>query len=350
VESAYEIKGAKTPLISKRLRSYFKTEIDLVNFAKLNNNEFFFKKRKEIKMKKLLLVLAVVAMASFLLVGCLPGMTPDPVFIAVEDEYPDALTGKIYIRCDELDITVTFAEAIAEDQDVWVRYASGSDYCDWYQAVGTGTVFVAEDVMVACKDCPECGPVCIEVMVGDVCCAEVIYHEVRMIDDEAPLLALYLTVVDCGPCDDMANIFFTSSKMGECDVEEECCYDDCSGVESWTVKVWGPVYSEEEWDDIDLVCDTPCFEYEATCPIDGSTGCLDCLVFGYESGEEVIAAVYYVEVTMSDNVGNGWEDEWYMELGIDEIIVVDTMMTWEHYPDEDGIVTVYDLCEWFENN
>jgi hypothetical protein len=183
-------------------------------------------------------------------------------------------------------------------------------------------------------------------LVGDVCCAEVIYHEVRIIDDEDPLLALYLTVEDCGPCDDMVNISFTSSIMGTCEMVD-CCYDDCSGVEGWTAKVWGPFFTEDDWDEFDPECDTPCFETEGTCPIDGETGCLDCLVFGYESGEEVISAWYYVEVTMSDNVGNSWEDEWEIELGTDEIIVVDTMMTWEHFPDEDGVVTVYNLCEWF---
>lgn len=311
-------------------------------------------------MKKLLLVLAVVAMASFLLVGCLPGMTPEEeeeeeeeivpvVKIAVEEEYPDTVTGKIYIRCDELDVTVTFTEAVEEDQDVWVQWSDGGTEGGWQLTTPNEalTEFVAEGFWFPCGE-GDCNPICIEVLVGDVCCAEVIYHEVRIIDDEEPLLALYLTVEDCGVCDDMANISFTSSKMGECDVEEECCYDDCSGVEGWTVKVWGPAFTEDEWDDIDPVCDTPCFETDGTCPIDGETGCLDCLVFGYDSGEVVIGAAYYVEVSMSDNVGNGWEDEWFMLLGTDEIIVVDTLMTGGHTPDEDGVVTVYDLCTWFE--
>ena len=312
-------------------------------------------------MKKLLLVLMVVAMASFLLVGCLgTGIINGDeeeeeeeivpvVIITVEDEYPDTVTGKTYIRCDELDVTVTFTEALAEGQDVWVRWNFGDREAGWESTESNEalTEFVAEGFWFPCGE-GDCNPVCIEVLVGDVCCAEVIYHEVRIIDDEEPLLALYLTVEDCGVCDDMANISFTSSKVDECEDPVECCYDDCSGVEGWTVKVWGPAFSEDEWYDIDPVCDTPCFETEGTCPIDGSTGCLDCLVFGYDSGEEVIAAVYYVEVTMSDNVGNGWEDDWLMALGIDEIIEVDSDMTGNHFPDEDGVVTVYDLCEWFD--
>jgi hypothetical protein len=152
----------------------------------------------------------------------------------------------------------------------------------------------------------------------------------------------------------MANISFTSSIMGTCEMVD-CCYDDCSGVEGWTAKVW-PIELDEECEPVedeppfgvDVICDTPCFETEGTCPIDGSTGCLDCLVFATDDPEECEYALYYVVVTMSDNVGNGWEDEWLMVLDTDEIIVVITDMTGEHEPDEDGVVTVYNLCEWFD--
>jgi len=331
-------------------------------------------------MKKLLLVLLVVALASFLFAGCLP-VTPSegegegegegevPVAaITVEDEYDDGL-GTIYVRgCSSLDVTVTFAEAVAADQDVWVRLNDGSkgDPFSWYLAEGSGTVFVAEDVSFPCcvqfKDkveCNDCEPLCIEVMVGDVCCSEVIYHETRTVDSEYPYLALYLSVEDCGPCDDLANISFTSSKLGECDVEEECCGDDCSGVAGWTVTVYGPVFIEEsEGGDPDFEdlggynpeCMTPCFEDSGVCPIDGSTGCLDCLVFGYDSDEEPVYATYYVELTFADNVGNQWEDRWFVGLDSDEIAgVASEMLNRTIEPNKDGIVEVYNLCEEVPN-
>ena len=340
-------------------------------------------------MKKLLLVLLVVALASFLFAGCLP-VTPSegegegegegevPVAaITVEDEYDDGL-GTIYVRgCSSLDVTVTFAEAVAADQDVWVRLNDGSkgDPFSWYLAEGSGTVFVAEDVSFPCCaqfknkiECIDCEPLCIEVMVGDVCCSEVIYHETRTIDSENPYLALYLSVEDCGPCDDMANILFTSSKLGECDVEEECCGDDCSGVAGWTVEVYGPEFVEESEvgvgglidfdmyeEYLNIECETPCFEDSGVCPIDGSTGCLDCLVFGYDSdefirfdGSETVYATYLVKLTLSDNVGNKWEDRWSIGLDSDEIVGLESEMVGSVIP-EDGVLEVYNLCEELPN-
>jgi len=284
-------------------------------------------------MKKLLLVLLIVALASFLFAGCLPVTPsegegegegePEPaVTITVEDEYLDPVSGDIYIRCDDLLFTVTFAEAVAADQDVWIKLTDGKGESGWIPTSGTGTEFTTTiPVGCALEGCPDCEPICIEVMVGDVCCSETIYHEVRIVDSKDPLVALYLTVEDCGPCDDMANISFTSSKIGECDVEDTCCDDDCSGVAGWTVTTWAGREKE-----VNTECDTPCYEASGVCPIEGSTGCLDCLVFD---------AVYWVEVTFYDNVGNGSEWDFEIELDEDSFVGFDT----------DESIRIIDMCD-----
>jgi len=81
-------------------------------------------------MKKLLLVLMVVAMASFLLVGCLgTGTTPEPtpepepepeptvqaVTITVVDQYPAAPAKAEYIAAKPLKVTVEFALPVGEN-------------------------------------------------------------------------------------------------------------------------------------------------------------------------------------------------------------------------------------------
>jgi len=277
-------------------------------------------------MKKLLLVLLVVALASFLFVGCLP-TTPSEgedegqgepevptITIKVQDEYDNGL-GDIYIRCDELLYTVTFAEALAADQDVWLRFTDSNGESGWILTSGSGTEFTVTAHPEVCP--PDCEPICIEVMVGDICCSEVLYHETRIVDSEDPYVTLYVEAEDCGECDDMVNISFYSSKLGECDVEEDCCGDDCSGVAGWTAKLWA--------DGTDPVCDGYCVELEGNCPVDASTGCLDCLVWP-DTGE----AIYWVEVEMSDNVGNtiGGPDDglFRMVLDTDEIIHIDDAM------------------------
>ena len=83
-------------------------------------------------MKKLLLVLMVVAMASFLLVGCLPGIGVDgdddgdgdgdgevvPVTMTIEDEYKST-TGVTYVGCAK-DVTVTFPTPVEVDYVVYI--------------------------------------------------------------------------------------------------------------------------------------------------------------------------------------------------------------------------------------
>jgi small ligand-binding sensory domain FIST len=80
-------------------------------------------------MKKLLLVLMVVAMASFLFVGCLgTGIIsdneeeeeeePTPVTIAVDKEYTNA-AGVTFVACGK-DVIVTLPTAVETDYVVYV--------------------------------------------------------------------------------------------------------------------------------------------------------------------------------------------------------------------------------------
>jgi hypothetical protein len=65
-------------------------------------------------MKKLLIVLMVVAMASFLFVGCIPGLTPDPVPDPIPDPVPtmEANVDAVLTVIDEVDCIVWSIENI----------------------------------------------------------------------------------------------------------------------------------------------------------------------------------------------------------------------------------------------
>jgi hypothetical protein len=86
-------------------------------------------------MKKLLLVLMVVAMASFLFVGCLgDGIIDDGdddgdgvVGVTVEIEDSVVIDGKTYVSAGSHDITVTFPEPVTGSVTAYVGLCGG-DY------------------------------------------------------------------------------------------------------------------------------------------------------------------------------------------------------------------------------
>jgi len=136
-------------------------------------------------MKKLLLVLVVVAMASFLLVGCLPGGTTPAegegegegeveVSMTIEDEY--AGTGGVtFVACGK-DVVVTLPTPVAADYLVYVavkwwnegaqEYEYGCDEAGVPNA--DRTVWTIANYTGDCAD--ECEAICLVALVKHPCC------------------------------------------------------------------------------------------------------------------------------------------------------------------------------------
>jgi len=291
-------------------------------------------------MKKLLLVLVVVTLASFLLVGCLNGGTTPPpddddddvvvqaVAIAIEDQYP--ATAKEYIRADLLDVTVTLAVAVGEDDlvrfvakeagtdtgkeglEVTLAEVPGSGRKIWkfvdYNFNGTTA---GTDDLGLLADCVE---ICLYVTVNDCCVPDPtpdIYYEVVKLDDTPPAVTPTLTFKDCNPCEVVpecadpvlggAYFEFTTltTDQDPCDPElGNLCADACSGVGAWSFTV-----------DKAIVCDA--------CPSASGTGCTvvgaaDCGCLPYQTTAERATIqqnfqqtkTYTITFDVKDNVGN----------------------------------------------
>ncbi|HAJ32088.1 MAG TPA: hypothetical protein DCK79_01755 [Candidatus Atribacteria bacterium] len=260
-------------------------------------------------MKKLLLVLLVVALASFLFVGCLPttpaegedegeGEAEICPTVAVTSQV--AVGGKTYIKAGTQTITVTFAvptepvsvfvggairgnpEGVPDDAKEVVMYTAdgGLTYTGTFKF---GQGYTAGETQVAFADCNEDY---IYVLTCDAC-APCKYPYI--VDDEGPETEIEITSKAC-VCEGCDLIFKTPTQTEVCGETPECCGDYCSGFASYTIDL----YLEDPFDDC---CDVPCVTpaYSCTpgvaCPVDCTLSCLP-------------ADTYYVVVTLLDAVGN----------------------------------------------
>jgi len=300
-------------------------------------------------MKKLLLVLAVVAMSSFLLVGCLgtgttpdpdpdPDPTPDPeptVTITSTNWYSDPLTLKNYVPGSDT-VTVTFSEAVEDGYGVQlaVKWWDASEeeyvYLDnaWATSSTDGKVwtvtypfndldesvlagYLAADYILGCE------PICLVALVKHPCCpAEEVAMEVVYIDDVAPEVIPTITVKDCDPCEVVdicdpviggAYFEFTTIVVDDTDpcdiVTTDNCDDDCSGVGAWRF-----VVDEDECDE----CPTAS---GIGCTVVGATDC-GCLPYA-DTG----TVVYVLTFDVEDNVGNEQDTmTWEIIVDTDEVI------------------------------
>ena len=283
-------------------------------------------------MKKLLLVLLVLAIASFLFVGCLP-VTPSegegegegegevPVAIAFSPEYTNT-GGVTYISCDST-ITVTFPSPVAVDYvvDVHVKIYDEEDgeakYVHSRSAVPNPdrTVWTIDDYGWLES---ECEPVCIVAVVKHPCCpGEEVALRIVTVDCTAPTLDLFVKFTDCDdPCDDPdpcvpefegVSMEWTSRTTDICETED-CCNDTCSGVNGWSLVI-----------DPDP-CEGPCDTVTGVgCPVEGVLGC-ECLAYAPDTSE---LACYYVDFYFDDNVGNAVESTWKICLDTDEVVSLD---------------------------
>ena len=250
-------------------------------------------------MKKLLLVLALIAMASFLFVGCLgEGTTTDTdtdtdtdvdaVTMTVEIADSVVLDGKTYVSDEAHLITVTFAEAVVGNVDVNVSTCAGD-----YKAIGdivmfpdatnkiwTGSAAFGGGELACCASY-------VEVSSGD-CGAECVTKFPVIVDSSHPTATILVDVDTC-TCDGCEYTFESGVTEDVCEDDVIDCNDDCSGLASWSIKV----YDE---DPFDTCCLTECVEPIGTCsgtdcPIECVSACLD---------DTVLFAV----ATLVDQVGN----------------------------------------------
>jgi len=262
-------------------------------------------------MKKLLLVLMVVALASFLMVGCLGEGT------VVDDDDDDDGGGVVESACPTVSVTSevtvegkTYIQAGA--QTVKVTFAVPTEPVSVYIGFGLrdkidlgdllGDLLGTEVVMTANADKTEytgkfefgempqgCSEAYIYVETCDTCAACKYPYTV---DPDSPYAKLKVTVSgeleDC-PCGGCAITISSVTEESTCDPDVVCCGDDCSGLASWSFRL----FDEYPWNVCcDTGCEDPAFEDSGTdCPITFTT---DCLAPG----------VYYAVLNLVDEVGN----------------------------------------------
>jgi predicted small secreted protein len=257
------------------------------------------------KMKKLLIVLLVVALAAFLLVGCNP-VTPvegegEPqvgATVAITDSV--VVDGKTYVSAGDHTITVTFPAAVVGLVTANIT-ACGGDYSKDKLIVtvnapvvlfpdATKKIWTGSGTFTASSS--ECCASYVEVTSGE--CTSNVCIAFPVIIDGCPPYALIDISVDNCTCAGCAVTFTSTSTTPLCAEGELCCGDDCSGLASWAINIY-------DGNPFDTCCDpSVCEEPVATCsgvacPIECTTACL--------VANSVTNPYYYAVVTLADKVG-----------------------------------------------
>jgi len=281
-------------------------------------------------MKKLLLVLLVVALASFLFVGCLPttpaegegegegeGEVAICPTVAVTSQV--AVGGKTYIKAGTQTITVTFAVP-TEPVSVFVGGAIKGNpegvpvdakevvmYPDADKKVYTGTYkfFGAKDSNGAVINSTDCSEDYIYVLTCETCAPCKYPYKV---DNTGPASKIDITAKAC-VCEGIDLTFKTPKSTTACGVTTECCGDKCSGFASYTIDL----YTSKPFDEC---CDVPCATPAYSCPA-GVACPVDCTLSCITGGK-----TYYVVADLLDNVGNRTRYVAELVLDTDSIVSV----------------------------
>jgi hypothetical protein len=305
-------------------------------------------------MKKLLLVLLVVTLASFLFVGCLPGVVVDDddddgdgvvtgVTVDIEDSV--VIDGKTYVQWGNHTVTVTFPEPVAGNVEGYLSPCSGDlskavivydgtivlfPVPDTDRKVWEGSVFFGDSELII-EDgywwygfgwSPCCASI-LQISAGE-CVDEYCIELPVIIDWEDPFAEIEWEVDNC-PCEDCAITFTSVTHEPDCEDPIECCEDCCSGLASWSFTL----YDEDPFDkccDPD-VCEEPIDSGSGTCPIEFTT---DCLAASDDP--------YYLLVDLVDNVG--LETTYYAKIFVsggsdsDDECIIEVFEGWEEDPPE----------------
>ena len=271
-------------------------------------------------MKKILLVLLVVTLASFLFVGCIPvtpgegeGEGEGECEVTVEIDGAVVLDGKNYISCGNHDITVTFCTPVVGGAIAYITcctgdYSKASNSDNNFECGSEVVLFPNADRTVwtgsgyfgcylnnenngAEKPTQQCPPCCasyVEVFAGECEEESCIWFPV-IVDCEDPFALIEIGVDNC-ECEGCEISFEAITLPGECYPDLECCGDYCSGLASWSIVL----YEGDPFDECcdPSICEEPIGSCSGTeCPIECVTDCLT-------------AGTYYAVVTLVDAVGN----------------------------------------------
>ena len=249
-------------------------------------------------MKKLLLVLLVVALASFLFVGCLPTTPPaegegegeEEVGVTVDIADSVVVDGKTYVSGGSHTITVTFPAPVVGGVAAYISDCTGN-----YRLNGdSGIVLFPNADRTIWTGSGDFG-------YGTGCCASYVAVESGECEAEAciwfpvivdscyPFAEIEIDVEDC-ECAGCKITFESITNTAECLPDELCCDDECSGLASWSVVLYDGDPFDECCDP--SVCEEPIGSCSGTaCPIVCETECLT-------------KGTYYAVITLVDEVGN----------------------------------------------
>jgi hypothetical protein len=298
-------------------------------------------------MKKLLLILLVVALASFLLVGCLgngiiddgdgdgDGDVAGEVTVDISDSV--VVDGKTYVSGGAHTITVTFPAPVVGGVGAYITDCGG-DYskAEINGALDCGSAVVLfpntdRTVWTGSGEFGPCGGGCcasyVEVWSGE-CIDEVCIWFPVIVDSDPPYAQIEICVDACD-CDGCELSFTSTITTDLCDPDVLDCGDDCSGLDSWSIDI----YDDYPFDECcNVPCETPIASDSGECPVDFTTACLG------TSPSETLYAV----VTLADNVGN------VTKMGTTIVFNPDTCdaVTLTQWPDDDCVDTPdFVVCE-----
>jgi len=291
-------------------------------------------------MKKLLLVLLVIALASFLLVGCFGvpdgtegededegevGICPT---VAVTNQFA-GVGGKTYIKGGKQTITVTFAVP-TEPVSVYVGSALKANglvppgeevvmYADAAKKVYTGTYTFGTlkndcaEAYIYVETCGSCAPCKFP-------------YTVDILDPTAKIKICSDDCL-CPGC----TLSFTSTITEGC-TDTVNCGDACSGLASWSIAI----YDDYPFGKCcDASCVTPIASGSGVCPINFTTSCLTTVIDNLNAvGATVVDSVFAV-VTLVDKVGN--DAKWGVTIGVTDYDTCD-YITFTPYTAGQGII------------
>jgi len=293
-------------------------------------------------MKKLLLVLLVVVLASFLLVGCSPTVPAEGegegevevagVTVAIADSVK--VGDYTYVSGGSHDITVTFPAPVAGLVTASISPCSG-DYTKAFIADGTSVVLFPDATkkiwtgsgsFYTNLDAGPLDSLCcasyVEVVSGE--CAEVVCIAIPIIVDGGDPYATIAVSSDFCICDG-CEVTFESSVSELLCADVSNCGDDCSGLASWSFDLYAT-------DPFDICCLVPCIEPVYTCsgvdcPILCTTSCIG--LTDLQVAAALVATTpetqnptvtYYVVETLADEVGN--TQRYYATITLDSACAV----------------------------
>ncbi len=254
-------------------------------------------------MKKLLFVLLVLGLASFLFVGCLPttptegegeGEGEAEICPTVSITSQVAVGGKNYIKAGSQTITVTFAvptEPVSVYVGAGLRPPPLEDMEVVMYANADKTVYTGDFKFGDYN--PDCGEAYIYVETCDTCEPCKYPYTVDGVIPDA-VLEVSASASDCGGC----QISFTSMvEISPCNPDEGLCWDDCSGIAGWSIVI----YDQDPYDEC---CDMPCVEPIYTCTGVDPFCPIECVTSSLDECDDQGMMELYVVWTIWDMVGN----------------------------------------------